>query len=56
MDQIYLHIFSIFAEKKPRQEPVHEDKDEKHKTKAIKQIVLHIMYHCNKSHSYLPNR
>ena len=59
MDQIYLHIFSIFAEKKSSQEPVHEDKEEnKKKRKKLKLLIKLYFALCiivtNRIHIYQP--
>ena len=51
MDKIYLHIFSIFTERKTKSEPGHTYQEGKQSLKAIKAIVLCIVKYCNKSHS-----
>ena len=44
MDKIYLHIFSIFAEKKSSQEPVQEDKEENQNSKLLNKLYFAL---CN---------
>ena len=59
MDKIYLHIFSIFAEKKKKwNQDAHTEESKKQfntSQKLSQKIVLCIVKIVTKSHSYLPN-